>query len=581
MRPLPLLTFSFVFSFFLSSKLSAQTPLTNIKEDCPVDTISAVSLKDGDTRLNSFNRPTHIEFADSMAISVPKSGFYKVTGLVNFDSGNKQLNESFFTFVRNQNDGGRITYPLDPNTSLPGKAQYRVVEDNTIDADNSEYRHLGYFYLKAGVDTLVIYHYGRISNLDPTFLNCGTPGPPADTLNCVIRDGKVVMRGFQSVHVRGFVVAYAGYDLAVSQSIISDTSISVSGKTFPAVVAGDTFSYQIDIQNRTDNTTRNFTLETAIPKMITPIFGNLEPSSRQAVGDDSLFTWRFNSLPGGATESILFQAIAADAPLNFPFPVQSMSEVSARCDTLASNDKASALLYIIKPPEPLVYDLAHSQSASVDSVVAGGSFEYTLSVINVGEIDAGNFTVSDTLPAVLQPGFARQPDQRSLAGTDSVFVWNFDQPGDSLLVGDTFLMSIIIAVPQFGQGESLPLLSRSGVLDPKDQDLSNNFASTNVIAFAPPPILESYLDRNVFEPGLLPTIGVNFGLRRGNDVEINVHDLSGTLIKNLANQYYAPGQHRVEWNGVAESGQNAGSGFYVITVRTTDMVFYKKLFLVR
>ncbi|MFQ5631106.1 MAG: hypothetical protein ACE5I1_20220 [bacterium] len=222
---------------------SPQTFSQQTQNDCPVDTISSVSFKDGDAKLNVFNRSKHEEFADSMAVNIPRAGVYQVIGLVNFDSGNKQLNESLYMFVRNQNDGARITYPIDPNTSLPGTAQFRVVEDDMIDSNHTEYRHLGYFHFKAGIDTIVVYHYGRISAQDPTFLNCGEPGPPADTTNCKIVNGKQVIRGTQSVHVTAFILALAGNDLQVEQTATTDTSITVGGTPFPAVLADDSFTY--------------------------------------------------------------------------------------------------------------------------------------------------------------------------------------------------------------------------------------------------------------------------------------------------------------------------------------------------
>ncbi|MFQ5631562.1 MAG: FlgD immunoglobulin-like domain containing protein, partial [bacterium] len=126
------------------------------------------------------------------------------------------------------------------------------------------------------------------------------------------------------------------------------------------------------------------------------------------------------------------------------------------------------------------------------------------------------------------------------------------------------------------------ILSRSRLSHPDDADASNNFGSSSVTVIAPPPsVLECYLDRNVFEPNLEPVLGVNLGLTIDSFVEINVHDLSGTLIKRLENRAFHAGQHRIEWNGASENGQNAGSGFYLITVRTKETIFYKKLFLIR
>ena len=65
----------------------------------------------------------------------------------------------------------------------------------------------------------------------------------------------------------------------------------------------------------------------------------------------------------------------------------------------------------------------------------------------------------------------------------------------------------------------------------------------------------------------------------GQPVEINVYDLKGSLIKQLANGRYQGGHYSVVWNSGYNAGANVGSNVYIIRMKAAN--FDKRLKLVR
>ena len=57
------------------------------------------------------------------------------------------------------------------------------------------------------------------------------------------------------------------------------------------------------------------------------------------------------------------------------------------------------------------YDLGLRQTASVDSILTGGRYDYRLAVVNQGPCDALDVTIASALPQRIDPtGFNFQPD---------------------------------------------------------------------------------------------------------------------------------------------------------------------------
>jgi uncharacterized repeat protein (TIGR01451 family) len=263
----------------------------------------------------------------------------------------------------------------------------------------------------------------------------------------------------------------ANYDLSHSHIASRDT-----------VLAGEEYSYTLAVTNRGPVTARNFTLSDTIPALLAPEFLQRRPDVRVQVLQDSVFVWRFDSLTVGAKDSIVFDVrVPASLPFS-PYRLFSRSLVSAVGDTMLQDNFASATVYAIAPPQPRQYDLSHTHTASKDTVLVGEKYSYTLAVTNRGPVTARNFTLSDTLPALLAPEFLqRRPDVRMQVSQDSVFVWRFD----SLTVGAKDSIVFDVRVPASLPFSPYRLFSRSLVSAVGDTMLQDNFASATVYAISP------------------------------------------------------------------------------------------------
>jgi hypothetical protein len=76
---------------------------------------------------------------------------------------------------------------------------------------------------------------------------------------------------------------------------------------------------------------------------------------------------------------------------------------------------------------------------------------------------------------------------------------------------------------------------------------------------------------------------VRFGLARPDRVEIKVFDVSGRLVRTLADRRFGAGEHELAWDGADDAGHRVARGVYFTQVRyrTTDFVAHRKLTLLK
>lgn len=70
---------------------------------------------------------------------------------------------------------------------------------------------------------------------------------------------------------------------------------------------------------------------------------------------------------------------------------------------------------------------------------------------------------------------------------------------------------------------------------------------------------------------------IRFGITRKERVELKVYDVTGRLIRTLANREFAAGEHTLTWDGSNEDGQLVARGVYFYQLRTPTFVSQKKL----
>nr|MEE4268434.1 FlgD immunoglobulin-like domain containing protein [Candidatus Krumholzibacteria bacterium] len=74
----------------------------------------------------------------------------------------------------------------------------------------------------------------------------------------------------------------------------------------------------------------------------------------------------------------------------------------------------------------------------------------------------------------------------------------------------------------------------------------------------------------VFPNPFNPETRVAFELPRGGYVNLAVYDLTGRLVRKLADGLFVAGRHEMTWNGRNSQGLHAGSGVYLMRLVTPD-----------
>ena len=76
---------------------------------------------------------------------------------------------------------------------------------------------------------------------------------------------------------------------------------------------------------------------------------------------------------------------------------------------------------------------------------------------------------------------------------------------------------------------------------------------------------------------------VEFGLAKADRVEVKVFDVSGRLVRTLADRQFAAGRHSLTWDGADSQGRQVARGVYFTRVRylTRDITESRKLTILK
>ena len=66
---------------------------------------------------------------------------------------------------------------------------------------------------------------------------------------------------------------------------------------------------------------------------------------------------------------------------------------------------------------------------------------------------------------------------------------------------------------------------------------------------------------------------INFGIAKAERVKIQIFDVSGRLVRTLADRGFTAGQHKLTWDGVDNSGQLSARGVYFVRSQYADSKF--------
>lgn len=97
---------------------------------------------------------------------------------------------------------------------------------------------------------------------------------------------------------------------------------------------------------------------------------------------------------------------------------------------------------------------------------------------------------------------------------------------------------------------------------------------------APEPVIVTGLGRAHPNP-FNPTIQIPYSLNEATDVEIDVFDVSGRLVRTLVNERRDRGQYVVVWDGVGNRGTPTASAVYFVRMRAGTFVKTQKIVLIK
>ncbi|MFQ6113995.1 MAG: hypothetical protein ACE5NG_07875 [bacterium] len=348
------------------------------------------------------------------------------------------------------------------------------------------------------------------------------------------------------------------YDLQLTKTVSPDT-----------VIQGDEFVYHIELANLGPNKAQDITLWDIVPDSLTIVNFNLEPPD--SVTTDTLY-WNYKALASGDTILIEFTAKVPPTlalPI-IPFERVNTSLVTAENDTNDANNRDSTSVYVNVPPDN--YDLELTKSASPDNVPEGIEFFYNIKIVNLGPNTASEITIWDVFPEFLTlSDFNLQP---VLITRDTVF-WYLD----SLAAMDSINIIFKAMVTEPLPTTPYELINTSRLSAPEDVNDDNNTANSVVIIV---PTNECIvLDRNVFEPDKGIPLSLNFKLSSTRLARLDVYDITGYHITTLAEKTFIAGLNTCFWDGLTENGDQVGSGVYVITLRSEQLICWKKVIVVR
>ena len=153
----------------------------------------------------------------------------------------------------------------------------------------------------------------------------------------------------------------------------------------------------------------------------------------------------------------------------------------------------------VAPPAP---DVAITKTASVSTVLSGGSFQYTVNLKNQGIASASSVTVSDPLPA----GITYVSSSAS-AGSASYSSGTVTWDAGALNVGQSATLTINVAAAYPGTKVNTATAATAG-----EANLANNSSSATVIVLP----LAPQLTGPVYNPGT-----TNFSLSLGTEIGVS------------------------------------------------------------
>lgn len=78
-----------------------------------------------------------------------------------------------------------------------------------------------------------------------------------------------------------------------------------------------------------------------------------------------------------------------------------------------------------------------------------------------------------------------------------------------------------------------------------------------------------------------PSTTIEYQIPEAGDVEVNIYNVSGQVVKTIESNFKTEGTHKVTWDSKNANGQNVASGIYIAQVKYQNALLVKKLMLIK
>ncbi|NOY61243.1 MAG: DUF11 domain-containing protein [Calditrichaeota bacterium] len=417
--------------------------------------------------------PDQMEADLAPQVAVPQAGHYRLKGYIGYNSGNEQLNESFYMLVRDSN--GQIYFPLDANAQPDS---YKVVPDDSVDEKHRSWRDAGLFYLPSSnmKYTIEFHHYATIWDTIPYFVN-----------EAKVEQGS--QRNAESLNVDQIELVYEPFvDGAVRLTAETPRQFQLGDKTVDGVNAGESVSYHIKIKNLVQDLMDSATIILSL----SPDVHARDFSIPFDENNGKQLIWHLQKIMPKDSLEITFTADVKAGLSPGYTPLFAQAELALPKDSDPTNNFSNNTVYAYNqdsfPTSPTA-DITVSLSATTDSmrvsgndttkyVKPGGLINYTLTVANFASDTAKGITLYNLLPNFVSvPQFNTEPDY-SYA---NAAYWTLSDLAPNSSVQITFVGQVdsSLKVDQF------QLLDFGFAFSQNDSSLNNNFAQETVFLSYP------------------------------------------------------------------------------------------------
>ncbi|MBI90046.1 MAG: hypothetical protein CMG60_08165, partial [Candidatus Marinimicrobia bacterium] len=78
-----------------------------------------------------------------------------------------------------------------------------------------------------------------------------------------------------------------------------------------------------------------------------------------------------------------------------------------------------------------------------------------------------------------------------------------------------------------------------------------------------------------------PVTTIRYDLPEGGNVSLVIHDVTGSVIRQLVKGRKEAGHHRLTWDGTNDQGRKVSAGIYLCSIRNINYFYARKIILVK